>query len=59
MLACPKSYRPPKFVMDWAKKNKRKINFFIDPNKAVENADVIFSDKVVSLNDKVNKAKKN
>ena len=57
-VACPKSYRPPKFVMDWVKKNKRKINFFIDPNKAVENADVIFSDKVVSLNDKVNKAKK-
>ena len=57
-VASPKSYRPPKFVMDWVKKNKRKINFFIDPNKAVENADVIFSDKVVSLNDKVNKAKK-
>jgi len=57
-VACPKSYRPPKFVMDWVKKNKRNINFFIDPNKAVENADVIFSDKVVSLNDKVNKAKK-
>ena len=44
--------------MDWVKKNKRKVNFFIDPNKAVENADVIFSDKVVSLNDKVNKTKK-
>ena len=57
-VACPKSYRPPKFVMDWVKKNKRKVNFFIDPNKAVENADVIFSDKVVSLNDKVNKTKK-
>ena len=57
-VGCPKSYRPPKFVMDWVKKNKRKINFFEDPKKAVENADVIFSDKVVSLNDKVNKAKK-
>ncbi len=44
--------------MDWVKKNKKKINFFDDPQKAVENADVIFSDKVVSLNDKVNKAKK-
>ena len=44
--------------MDWVKKNKRKVNFFIDPNKAVENADVVFSDKVVSLNDKVNKKKK-
>ena len=28
------------------------------PKKAAMNADVIFSDKVVSLNDKVNKAKK-
>ena len=57
-IGCPKKYRPPKFVMDWVKKNKRKINFFDDPKKAVKNADVIFSDKVVSLNDKVNKAKK-
>ncbi len=58
-VGCPKSYRPPKFVMDWVKKNKRKINFFDDPKKAVENADVIFSDKVVSLNDRINKLKKN
>ncbi len=57
-VACPKNYRPPKFVMNWVKKNKRKINFFDDSEKAVKNADVIFSDKVVSLNDKVNKAKK-
>tara|TARA_B100000029_G_scaffold185730_1_gene183176 strand:+ start:241 stop:1173 length:933 start_codon:yes stop_codon:yes gene_type:complete len=58
-VGCPKSYRPPKFVMDWVKTNKRKINFFDDPKKAVENADVIFSDKVVSLNDRINKLKKN
>ena len=58
-IGCPKNYRPPKFVMDWVKKNKRKINFFADPKKAVKNADVIFSDKVVSLNDKINKLKKN
>ncbi len=57
-VGCPKNYRPPKFVMDWVKKNNRKINFFDDPEKAVENADVIFSDKVVSLNDKINKLKK-
>ena len=57
-IGCPKNYRPPNFVMDWVKKNKRKINIFNDPKKAVKNADVIFSDKVVSLNDKVNKAKK-
>ena len=57
-IGCPKNYRPPKFVMDWVRKNKRSINIFNDPKKAVKNADVIFSDKVVSLNDKVNKSKK-
>ena len=57
-VGCPKNYRPPKFVMDWVKKNKRKINIFNDPEKAAKYADVVFSDKVVSLNDKVNKAKK-
>ncbi len=57
-IGCPKNYTPPKFVMDWVKKNKRKINMYNDPTKAVKNADVILSDKVVSLNDKVNKAKK-
>ena len=34
------------------------INIFNDAKKAVKNADVIFSDKVISLNDKVNKNKK-
>ena len=57
-IGCPKNYRPPKFVMNWVKKNNRKINIFDDPKKAVKNSDVIFSDKVFSLNDKVNKAKK-
>ena len=57
-VGCPKNYRPPNFVMDWVRKNKRKINIFNDPKKAAKNADVVFSDKVVSLNDKVNKAKK-
>ena len=44
--------------MDWVKKNKRKINIFNNAEKAAKNVDVIFSDKVVSLNDKVDKAKK-
>jgi len=57
-IGCPNNYRPPNFVIDWVKRNKRSINIFSDPKKAVKNADVIFSDKVVSLNDKVNKAKK-
>ena len=57
-IACPKNYKPKKFVLDWVKKNKRKINIFSDAKKAAMNADVIFTDKVVSLNDKVNKVKK-
>ena len=57
-IGCPKNYEPKKFVKDWVRKNKRKINIFNDAKKAVKNADVIFSDKVVSLNDKVNKSKK-
>ena len=57
-IGCPKNYEPKKFVLDWVKKNKGKINIFNDAKKAAMNADVIFSDKVVSMNDKVNKLKK-
>ncbi len=57
-IGCPNNYRPPKFVTDWVKRNKRNINIFNDAKKAAKNADVIFSDKVVSLNDKINKEKK-
>ena len=57
-IGCPKNYKPKKFILDWTKKNKKKINIFEDPKAAVQNADVIFSDKVISLNDKVNKKKK-
>ena len=57
-IGCPKNYEPKKFVLEWVRKNRRKINIFNDAKKAVKNADVIFSDKVISLNDKVNKSKK-
>ena len=57
-IGCPKNYSPPKHVMNWVKKNKRKIGIFNDPKKAARDADVVFSDKVFSLNDKGNKAKK-
>ena len=39
-------------------KNNKKIIIYNDVKKAVYGADVIFSDKVISLNDKVNKKKK-
>ena len=57
-IGCPKNYEPKKFMIDWLRNHKKKINIFNDAKKAVLNADVIFSDKVVSLNDKVNKNKK-
>ena len=57
-IACPKNYNPPKDLLDWAKTKNRNINVYNDASKAAINADVIFSDKVISLNDKVNKEKK-
>ena len=57
-VGCPTNYRPKKSIIDWVHKNKKKINIFNDAKKAALDADVIFSDKVVSLNDKVNKSKK-
>ena len=57
-IGCPKNYEPKKFILDWVKKNKKKINIFNNVKEAVMNADVVFSDKVISLNDKVNKINK-
>jgi ornithine carbamoyltransferase len=57
-IGCPKDYRPKKFVLDWVKMNKKKIFIFDNAKDAVINTDVIFSDKVISLNDKVNKKQK-
>jgi len=57
-IGCPKNYEPKKLLLNWVKKNKRKIHIYNDAKKAAKNADVIFSDKVISLNDKVNKTKK-
>jgi len=57
-IGCPKNYEPKKFVLEWVKNNKGKINIYNDAKKAAINADVIFSDKVISLNDKINKINK-
>ena len=57
-IGCPKNYSPRKDLLDWAKTKNRNIYVYNDANKAATNADVIFSDKVISLNDKVNKRKK-
>ena len=57
-IGCPKKFAPSKKVKDWVSKNKKKIFIYNDPKKAALDADVIFSDKVISLNDKVNKKRK-
>ena len=57
-IGCPKNYWPKKNILNYIKNNKNKISFYNDAKKAVIEADVIFSDKVISMNDKVNKIKK-
>ena len=57
-IGCPKNFEPGKEVRTWVRNNNKKIFIYNDPKKAVIGADVIFSDKVISLNDKGNKKKK-
>ncbi|MDC0585949.1 ornithine carbamoyltransferase [Candidatus Pelagibacter sp.] len=57
-IGCPKKFEPGKEVKAWVNENNKKIFIYNDPKQAVMGADVIFSDKVISLNDKVNKKKK-
>jgi len=57
-IGCPKNYQPNKNILTYIKNNKNKIFLHNDPKKAAAEADVIFSDKVISMNDKVNKIKK-
>ena len=57
-IGCPKKYQPTKKIMEYIKRNKNKIIIYNDPKMAASKADVIVSDKVISMNDKVNKLKK-
>ena len=57
-IGCPKKYGPNKSILGWLNNCKKKINIFNDVKKASINADVILTDKVISINDKVNKKKK-
>ena len=57
-IGCPKNYNPREDLLNWAKTKNKNIYIYNDASKAAINADVIFSDKVISLNDKVNKGKK-
>ena len=57
-IGCPTKYKPSKKMIKYIENNKNKIFIFDDAKKAAKGADVIFSDKVISINDKVNKLKK-
>tara|TARA_B100000989_G_scaffold219852_1_gene167739 strand:+ start:236 stop:1165 length:930 start_codon:yes stop_codon:yes gene_type:complete len=57
-IGCPTKYKPNKNIMDYIQKNKNKVDIYSNPKKAAFNADALFSDKVISINDRVNKSKK-
>ena len=57
-IGCPKNYQPDKAILKYIQSNKNKVFIYDDSHKAAKGADVIFSDKVISMNDKVNKIKK-
>ena len=57
-IGCPTKYSPGKKILNWAKKNKAKINIYKDPKKALKGSDCVMTDKWVSMNDKVNKKQK-
>ena len=57
-VGCPAKYKPSKKIMQYIKNNNNRISIHHDPKKATKGADVIFSDKVISMNDRVNKLKK-
>ena len=57
-IGCPKKYQNNKNILKNIKSNISKIFLYDNAKKAASGADVIFSDKVISINDNVNKIKK-
>ena len=57
-IGCPKNYNPPSEMLRMIRQKSSKIKIFNDPKIAIKNADVVLTDKVISMNDKVNKKKK-
>ena len=57
-IGCPKKYQPNKDILNYIKNNTDRIYIYDNAIKAASGADVIFSDKVISMNDKVNKIRK-
>ena len=57
-IASPKKYLPSKNTLKIINRKNSKIKFFNDPKKAIFQADAVFADRFISINDKVNKKKK-
>ena len=57
-IGCPKNYNPPSEMLRMIRQKNSKIKIFNSPKVAIKNADVVLTDKVISMNDKVNKKKK-
>lgn len=57
-IGCPKNYNPPSEMQRMISQKSSKIKIFNNPKVAIKNADVVLTDKVISMNDKVNKKKK-
>ena len=57
-IACPKGYRPNKKLLTWIKKKNGEVKIYNNKKIAVKSCDVVITDKIISLNDKVNKKKK-
>ena len=53
-IICPKKYSPKQNLINYIKKNKGKITVSHNPLFGASNADVLMTDKVISMNDKVN-----
>ena len=49
---------PKKKLIKWVRKNNGTIHLFNNPLDAIKNSDVLLTDKVISMNDKVNKSYK-
>jgi ornithine carbamoyltransferase len=48
-IACPDELRPPKKLIDWAKKNGGRVSVTVDPEAAVREADCVVTDTWVSM----------
>ena len=57
-IGCPKEFMPSKKIIKLAKKKNRGIKVYNNSKDAIKNADVLLTDKVISMNDKVNKLEK-